>query len=171
MNSLSNVSHATPESVWAILQENAIQIKELQKLTGSWANNHGFFAEEYFINSFKKGQKNFFGENFDEMIEHVKGIPKKGFEDEYDILLINGKSVGIVEIKFKAHVNDVPTILRKAQTFRVNFPEYKNHQIYLGLATMTFYQELEQECINRGIVVIKQVGDTVIINDAHLKIF
>ena len=170
MNSLSNVSHATPESVWAILQENAIQIKELQKLTGSWANNHGFFAEEYFINSFERNKRNFFGEKFNELEKNVKGI-KKDNKDEYDILLINGKTIGIVEIKFKAHENDVPKILRKAQTFRVNFPEYENHQIYLGLATMVFYPELEQECINQGIAVVKQVGDTVVIQDEHLKVF
>jgi hypothetical protein len=36
---------------------------------------------------------------------------------------------------------------------------------------MSFYPELEQECINEGIAIIKQVGDTVIINDTHLKVF
>jgi len=36
---------------------------------------------------------------------------------------------------------------------------------------MSFYPELEQACIEQGIAVIKQVGDTVVINDAHLKVF
>jgi hypothetical protein len=36
---------------------------------------------------------------------------------------------------------------------------------------MGFYPELEQECIKEGIAVIKQVGDTVVINDKHLKVF
>ena len=176
MNTLQNQT-ATPESVWAMLQEvtknqaeTDRQMKELQKTMGSWANNHGFFAEEYFLNSFENNKRNFFGERFDRIEDKVKGI-KNGFQDEYDILLINGKSIGIVEVKFKAHVNDVPQILRKAETFRVNFPEYKKHQIYLGLATMAFYPELEQECINEGIAVVKQVGDSVVINDKHLKIF
>ena len=176
MNTLQN-QPATPESIWAILQEtaklqkeNQKAIKDMQKTMGSWANNHGFFAEEYFFNSFESNKRNFFGEKFDRIEERVKGI-KENFKDEYDILLINGKSIGIVEVKFKAHVNDLPQILRKAETFRVNFPEYKNHKIYLGLATMVFYSELEQECINEGIAVIKQVGDSVIINDKHLKVF
>ncbi|MCL2291292.1 MAG: hypothetical protein FWC34_11430 [Bacteroidetes bacterium] len=145
-------------------------MEKIDETMESWSNNHGFFAEEYFINSFENGKQNFFGEKFEEMIDHVKGI-KKGFEDEYDILLINGKSIGIVEIKFKAHENDVPKILRKAQTFRVNFPEYKNHQVYLRLATMAFYPELEQECTKEGIAIVKQVGDTIAINDKHLKCF
>jgi len=36
---------------------------------------------------------------------------------------------------------------------------------------MSFYPELEQECINEGIAIIKQVRDTVVINDKHLKVF
>jgi hypothetical protein len=183
MNTVQNQT-ATPESIWAILQEtnktlketselqkgNEKAIKELQKTMGSWGNNLGQFAEEYFINSFENGKQNFFGEKFDKIKDNVKGI-KDNFEDEYDILLINGKSLGIIEVKFKAHINDIPKIVRKAETFRMNFPEYKEHQIYLGLATMSFYLELEQECINEGIAVIKQVGDSVVINDKHLKVF
>jgi hypothetical protein len=85
--------------------------------------------------------------------------------------LVNGKSVGIIEVKFKAHENDIPKVLKKAQTFRVNFPEYENHQVYLGLATLSFYDELENACKDAGIAIIKQVGDTVVIADEHLKVF
>ena len=150
------------------MQDTDRRMKELQKRVGAWDNNHGLLAEEYFFNSFENGEKNFFGEKFDEIERNIKGLEKK---DEYDIVLINGKHVGIIEVKFKAHKNDVPDVLRKAETFRENFPKYKNHKIYLGLATMMFYSELEQECINKGIAVIKQVGDTVVINDKYLKSF
>jgi len=85
--------------------------------------------------------------------------------------MINGHSVGIVEVKFKAHKNDIPKVLKKAGTFRVNFPKYTRHRVYLGLASMSFYPELEAECIKQGIAIIKQVGETVVINDAHLKAF
>ena len=146
------------------------RMKKMEETMGSWANNIGCFAEEYFTTSFEDGMQNFFGEKFDEIETNVKGI-KKGHRDEYDILLINGKSVGIVEVKSKAHENDVPKVLKKAKTFRVNFPEYANHQAYLGLATLVFYPELEQLCIDEGIAVIKLVGDTVVINDGHLKVF
>jgi hypothetical protein len=173
---------ATPESIWAILQEtnktlketselqkeNQKAIQEMQKSMGGWANNHGFFAEEYFFNSFENGKRNFFGEKFDEIEKNIKVFDPK---DEYDILLINGKSLGIIEVKFKAHENDIEKVLRKADTFRANFPKYKNHKIYLGLATMAFYPELEQECIKEGIAVIKQIGDAIVINDKHLKVF
>jgi hypothetical protein len=181
MKNKSEYPKATLESVWAgfketerLMNESQAQfnqrIKKLEELTGSMANNNGLLAEEYFFNSFESGKQNFFGEKFDEIEKNVKGI-KKGFKDEYDILLINGKSIGIVEVKYKAHKSDVPNVLKKAETFRINFPEYANHQVYLGLATLVFYPELEQECIHEGIAVVKQVGDTVVINDAHLKVF
>jgi hypothetical protein len=150
--------------------ETALSVEKVSATLGSWANNQGMFAEEYFFNSFDSGKQNFFGEHFDEIMKNVKGI-KKGVKDEYDILLINGRSVGIVEVKYKAHENDVPTVLRKADTFRINFPDYANHQVYLGLATLAFYPELEQSCINEGIAIIKQEGKSVIINDKHLKVF
>ena len=198
MENNTNIQPATPESVWVALRElaasqketdrliketdrqmkeNALQMKEtdrkidkVRETLGSWANNHGRFAEEYFFNSFEKGKQNFFGEQFDDIDQDVKGI-EKGFKDEYDILMTNGHSVGIVEVKFKAHENDIPKVLNKVNTFRVNFPKYSRHKVYLGLATLSFYPELEEACIKQGIAIIKQVGETVVINDKHLKAF
>ena len=185
-------SPATPESVWAAIQEsnriltekfsetekllNQIsadydkRMKNLEDRYGSHVQNLGSFAEEYFFNSFEKGKQNFFGEKFDDIDKNVKGI-KRGFKDEYDIVLFNCASIAIVEVKFKAHENDLPKIVKKAETFRINYPDFTNHQIFLGLASMAFYPELEDECIKAGIAIVKQVGDTVIISDEHLKAF
>ena len=91
MDSSQNTQMATPESVWAILQENANQIKELQKTVGGITNNQGAFAEEYFFNSFENNKRNFFGEKFDEIAKHLKNR-WKGVEDEYDIVLYNHTS-------------------------------------------------------------------------------
>jgi hypothetical protein len=144
------------------------RMKKLDERIGGMANNNGLIAEEYFFNSFEKGQRNFFGEKFDAIKKNIKGIEK---DDEYDILLINGQTIGIVEVKYKAHENDLPKVIKKAETFRENFPKYAGHRVYLGLATMAFYPELEQECINQGVAIIKQSGDSVIINDNHLRAF
>ena len=200
MKSKKNVEPVTPESVWALVRELAVkqeanerflterqaetdrliketglqmketdrQMKKVFQKMGSWDYNHGCFAEEYFFNSFENGKNNFFGENFDKIMKNKGGVET---DDEYDILLINGQAVGIVETKFKAHVNDIPKVLKKANTFRLNFPKYENHKVYLGLASMAFYPKLEEECVKQGIAIIKQVGDSVIINDKHLKAF
>ena len=214
MENLTKPTAATYESVWALLQENAqqmkesrieyerekkesranfvremkesrekferemkesrveydIRIKKLEELTGSWSNNHGSFAEEYFFNSFENGKQNFFGEKFDKIKKNLTNF-WQGTEDEYDIVMYNHTSVAIIEVKYKAHEYNIPKVLKKADTFRILFPNYKDFKIYLGLASMSFYKELEDECIKQGIAIIKQVGDTVVINDSNLKVF
>ena len=146
------------------------QTQQLRKDIGGMAHNQGSFAEEYFFNSFDNGKQNFFGERFDAIEKQLKGH-WQGKNDEYDIVLFNHESVAIIEVKYRAHENDIAQVLRKAGTFRVMFPSYAGFKIYLGLASMSFYPELEQKCIDEGIAVIKQVGDTVVINDANLKVF
>ena len=146
------------------------RIKNIEELTGSWTNNHGSFAEEYFFTAFENGKQNFFGDKFDDIQKNVSNY-WQGLKDEYDIVLYNHTSVALIEVKYKAHKNDIPNVLRKAETYRILFPNYKDFKIYLGLASLSFYDDLEQECMKQGIAIIKQVGETVVINDAHLKVF
>ena len=146
------------------------RIKRIDDLTGSWANNHGSFAEDYFFNSFENGRQNFFGEHFDDISKQLKNR-WQGLEDEYDIVLYNHTAVAIIEVKYKSHPDNIPQVLKKADTFRILFPNYKDFKIYLGLASMSFAPDVEKECVNQGIAVIKQVGETVVINDANLKVF
>jgi len=146
------------------------RMKKFEETMGSWAKNHGTFAEEYFFNSYENGELNFFGEKFDEIAPNVTHY-RQGVKDEFDIVLYNHSSVAIIEVKFKAHENDIPAVINKPTTFRFLFPEYKDFKFYLGLASLNFYPVVEKECIEQGIAVIKQVGDVVIINDGHLKVY
>ena len=198
MGNEQKMQQATPETVWVMLREltesqvetdrkmqetdrmmketdrrmkeTDRRMKELQKTIGGWAHNHGSFAEEYFFNSFENGKQNFFGEQFDEIEKNLKNR-RNGITEEYDIVLFNHTSVALIEVKYKAHRNDVPDVIKKAEHFRLLFPDYKDFRIYLGLASLSFYPELEAECIQQGIAVIKQAGDTVVINDTNLKVF
>jgi hypothetical protein len=123
MKKNSELSPATPESVWALLQElvkaqkeTDLQLKENERLMkesranhdremkemrqeiGSFGHSQGSFAEEYFYNSFKKGQKNFFGEKFNMIEKNVKGASIDLIKDEYDIVLYNSDSIAIIEV-------------------------------------------------------------------------
>jgi len=147
------------------------QITKLGEMIGGISRNHGNFAEEYFINSLNKNKPVFFGEKFDKMLKFQIAEDNDKVKAEFDILLVNGKSVAIVEVKFKVHDKDIEKLLKKVKHFRRQFLEYKNHQVYLCLASMVFDADVEKTCIDNGIAVIKQSGDTVIINDDHLKAF
>ena len=147
------------------------QITNLGKMIGGVSNNHGSFAEEYFINSFKKGKRNFFGEKYDKLVKFELVEEENKTKAEYDILLVNGKSVAIIEVKFKAHDKNIGQVINKVRPFRQKFPEYQNHKVYLGLASMVFDEKLEQDCIQNGIAVIKQSGDKVVIYDENIKAY
>jgi len=147
------------------------QITNLSKMIGGVSNNHGSFAEEYFINSFKKGKRNFFGEKYDKLVKFELVEEENKTKAEYDILLVNGKSVAIIEVKFKAHDKNIGQVINKVRPFRQKFPEYQNHKVYLGLASMVFDEKLEQDCIQNGIAVIKQSGDKVVIYDENIKAY
>ena len=155
-----------------LIEKVSKQIARTEKMVGGISNTHGSFAEEYFFNSFNKGKKNFFGEKFDKMLkfELVNDANKKT-KAEYDILLINGSSVAIIEVKFKVREKAVKHVMGKIKHFRQNFPEYKNHRVYLGIASLVFDTQVEAECEKNGIAIIKQEGDSVIINDTNLKAF
>jgi len=47
----------------------------------------------------------------------------------------------------------------------------QNHRIFLGLASMSFYEKLEDECKKAGVAIVKQVGENIVIADEHLKAF
>ena len=145
-----------------------LRIKKIGDQIGGLSNNHGFFAEEYFFNSFENGKKTFFGEKFDSCKKQLKGLR---YEDEYDIVLLNGQSVGIVEVKYKVHAKDIDKVINKVNSFKINFDDFRNHKFYLGMASLIFDENIEKECTNQGIAVIKQVCDMVVINDKHLKVF
>ena len=66
------------QEVAQLQKENERKMQKMQQDIGSWSNNHGSFAEEYFFNSFEKGQKNFFGEKFDEILKNAPSL-EKGF--------------------------------------------------------------------------------------------
>ena len=145
-------------------------IKDLARQVGGVSTSNGLFAEEYFFNSFEKGQKHFFGETFDGVEKNLKNY-WQGLADEYDIVLYNHNAAAIIEVKYRARITDIPDVLRKPNTFRFLFPNYQHFKFYLALASMSFDSIVEDECKNQGIAIIKQVGDKVVICDENLKTF
>ena len=146
-------------------------MKEMQKEIGGISKSNGEMAESYFINSFDKSMQ-FAGQKYDSLGKNVtlknKALKLQG---EYDLVLYNCSSVVIIEIKYKARKEDVEELEAKAFSFKQLFPEYAHYDIYLGLAGLHINVTAEKEALKKGIAVIKQEGDSVVINDGHLKVF
>ena len=152
--------------------ETARQIQQVNQQIGGTHNSNGAYAEDFFYNTIFHGKRSMFGEVFYDVVKNDKITANRGYEDEYDILLINGRAVCVVEVKYKADSADLTQkVLRKAQTFRANFPQHKEKAVYLALAALSFHPLTEEDCKKNGIAIMKQVGDTVAIYDENLKTF
>jgi len=152
-------------------QEFRESMKAMQKELGGVGNSNGAVAESYFVNSFTKTMQ-FAGQKYDSMDSGLKRKVKSlNLQGEYDLVLYNCTSVVIIEIKYDAEKKHVEWLLEEAAVFKQLFPQYANFDLYIGLAALHFKKGTEKEAIKNGIAVIKQVGNTMVINDAHLKVF
>jgi len=131
----------------------------------------GLYAGEYFLTAFYYGKRTFFGVEFDDIESLFYPWNNDVKRHEYDIVMFSETTVAIIEIADGACITDIPYILKKVAAFKLLVPDYANCKIYVGLVTQSFSPELEQECIKQGIAVIKQIDGTVVIDDAHLKVF
>ena len=143
------------------------KLDKVSKLVGSLANNQGDVAEEYFINSlFSKPE--ILGIKFDKVLPNLS-TRKDNTEDEYDIVLINGKSVAIVEVKYKVHENDIKKLDKKIKTFRELFPEYSHLKLYAGIAGFKVYHDAKEYAKEKGYFVLQRKGDVIETYAPNLK--
>jgi hypothetical protein len=146
-------------------------IKANSQDIGGISKSNGQIAETYFCSCFEN-YPHFAGQEYQTVDRNMKRFDKTiDLKDEYDLVLCNGTSVVIIEVKYNAKKRDVEQTLKKADTFKQLFPQYKEFTFYLGLAGFNFEEEAEQDAIAQGIAVIKKKGRRLAINDAHLKTF
>ena len=135
-------------------------VEKLARMYGGVANNQGLVAEEFYYNSFKHNPV-LQGIHFDSVYKNLTNN-SHGIEDEYDILLLNGRDVFIIEVKYKAHPRDLQTLIRKkAVNFRTLFPHYQDHHLHLGLASFYIDDETKQSALDQNVTVLQRKGDVI----------
>ncbi len=137
---------------------------------GNVTNNIGSITEEYFFNCLIE-KPVFGGVKYDKVRRNISGVGLKS-EDEFDIVMYNGDSIALIECKNKAHKNDLMKLIeKKAANFKDVFPNFKDYKIFLGLASFSFYPELEEMAKENGVAILKQKGDVVEIEADNLKAY
>ncbi len=137
---------------------------------GGISDNMGYSAEDYFYNSLSDSLL-LGGIQFDEIGKNVQRKSRR-LEDEYDIVLYNGDCIALIECKYKAHENDLRKLMdKKVRNFRELFPNYKDYKIYLGLASFSFYPELEELATQNGVAILKQKGEMMEVKADNLKVY
>ena len=199
MENIIEKTPATPEKVWEILMENSRQIaesnakfdremaasraeydkrsaeldrriKEVNDSVNGISKSNGMFAEEFFFTTIEEGEKKIFGEQFDECFSLQKRKNKAHqLKGEQDIILSSNEAVAFVEVKYRARKEDAEKIIAKLPNLRILYPQHNLKRIYLGIAALSFDMDVETACNKNGIAIVKQVGDTVVVNDEYLK--
>jgi hypothetical protein len=151
-------------------QETERMIKELSKRMGGIDDNIGYHAEQYFQNAFAE-KPVFGGIKYDEMIPNLVHKDRDG-EIEFDIALVNGNSIALIEVKNRIHPKFVRELAEeRVKKFREFFPKYKKFQTRLGIAGFSFGKKVMEEAEKYGIGLIRQVGDSVEIRAERLKVY
>jgi len=147
------------------------QIEKLGRYLGGIANSNGEMAEEYFFSAFD-ADKTFANEMFDKVLRN-QVLRKETIKAEFDIVLLNGKSAALIEVKYNAKPDNVSIekIITRIEAFKILYPECKDYNIYLGVAAMSFKDGLESALHQAGIATIKQVGKKMVVYDKCVKIF
>jgi Holliday junction resolvase-like predicted endonuclease len=126
---------------------------------GNVTNNQGDVAEEFFLQSLLKD--NHLGSiHFDDVVKNMEKH-RGQIQEEYDLVMTNGDAVGIVEVKYKAHENDLDKLDRKMKHFKKLFPIYQHYKQYGAIASFHINDEAKKEALRRGYFVLQRSGDLV----------
>jgi len=140
--------------------ETQESLKRIGKMVGNISNNQGGVAEEFFINSIAPTQK-LGGIQYDMMYENLTKTTKN-LRDEFDIVLVNGKDIAIVEVKYNAHENDIDNLItKKINNFKKLYPEYNNYTHHLGLASFKVNEKVKQKALKNNVMILQRKGDIV----------
>ena len=137
---------------------------------GDITENNGSTAEDYFYNSLLDNPV-LGGVKYDSISKNLE-IKSKRSQGEFDIVMFNGESIALIECKYKAHKSDVEKLIyKKVDSFKNLFPVYANYKFYLGIASFSFYPDLENFAIHNGVAILKQKGEVFEIEANNLKAY
>ena len=136
------------------------RLDKLATMYGGVSNNQGAVAEAFYFNSLKHNPV-LRGIRFDSVHKNLNNN-RQGIQGEYDIVLSNGQDVFVIEVKYKAHPNDLETLInKKAVNFKTLFPFYKDHKMHLGLASFHLDDKTIQSALDQGVTVLQRKGDLI----------
>jgi Holliday junction resolvase-like predicted endonuclease len=96
------------------------RIKEVSQQLGGMGNSNGAYAEDYFANVLAE-KLEFAGQQYDAMDRNLQRNNEK-LKGEFDIVMYNGNSVAIIEVKYKVQTKDLEEMVtKKVSAFRTLF--------------------------------------------------
>ena len=155
-------------------RESMRKLRESQKETSKEIDRIGIYIKNFnkkfegMISTLSKGTEEFFFSSLKEKLtlgnikfdDAIKNVREGQNSIEYDILLLNGEYVAIIEVKMSANPLEVKELKeQKIEAFRQMYPKYKNHKLLFGVASLTTNQRLESELRKHNGFLLTQKGD------------
>jgi Holliday junction resolvase-like predicted endonuclease len=139
-------------------EKTSREVDKLSQYVGNIGKNQGSVAEEFFINSISPTLK--LGNiQYDELYKNLYKKTKKA-EGEFDIVLVNGTELALIETKYKAHENDVDDLInKKYNNFKKLYPEYKDYNHHLGLASFFISDQTKERALNNNVMILQRKGE------------
>ena len=126
--------------------------KRIAEVTGTL----GDAAEFEFVQAIDNNNKICAGIQFDIIIENMKG------KREYDIILINGEYIGLIEVKWQADIKDIRKLVYKqAHDFREEMPIYKEKKLILFIASHVYNKKIATYANKLGVCFLYEKGQTL----------
>jgi hypothetical protein len=88
-------------------------------------------------------------------------VGRKGKECEYDVVMVNGTHVGIVEVKYKVHLNDLDQVHVQLERFRRDCPQFKHYALYGGIAALSVLNGVSKAAKAQGLFVLQRKGEVL----------
>ena len=135
------------------------KIERVGDLVGNMGRNQGDIVEEFFFNSLAD-DAHLGTVHFDDITKNQHKQRGK-FQEEYDIVMTNGEAVGIVEVKYKVHENDLKKLERKMRNFKKLFPIYEAYKLYGAIASFHINDDAKEAALNQGFFVLQRSGNVL----------
>ena len=152
-----------------IVQETAHQMKETDRkmketdqrlkraealFTSQWGRLVESLVEGALVSLFRE-----YRISIQRTIRRVRGC-YAGENYEFDILVIDGKELVIVEVKTTLRPNDVTKFVGKLDKCKVWMPEYASKTVYGAMAFLQADAEADRMAENQRLFVIRATGDS-----------
>jgi hypothetical protein len=145
------------------------QIKLTREELAGVGNSQGAVAEEFFVNSLNDMPQ--IGKlKFDQVLPNLTA-DKGSDRAQFDVVLVNGKCVAIVEVKYKVQAKTLLQVESQVIEFRKRFPVYENYKIYAGVAGFSIPPALVEMAHEKGLFVLKRTGTAFAVDAVGMKAF
>ncbi len=140
----------------------------LEMLNGI-TDSQGLVAEEFFFNSLADALK-VGGVQYDGITSNIKR-KINGKQIEIDLLLDNGTSLAIIEVKYRARAKNIEQLKNTVATYRELFPQHKDFKIYGGIASFNVDDTVTAQAHEQGFFVLKRKGDLLEVDAQGMRAF